>query len=251
MGGSGFLLPHRAQYNENPLPWLIRPWNHRSLLMDPVMAQLYPLVEVGSFTMQDPLFPGIAGDSYIYWGDARKWLEERGYPVLRYTGPSPEVPLAVIASTSVPTNGANDAIIRVAHLNQIPLCPQQQQPKGPLPQTSCQHPNVECTASVKQANLPATKSKMCGWMTPTAPGQLSPLSGMAVCHSEASPQPPSMHPNSPPHLGRQRWRLGCIPSLGIAIRWLTPMIRWKSSRWTSGGHFLPLHPFPASQSPNQ
>ena len=79
MGGSHFLLPRGAQYANNPLPWLIRPWNHRSLLVDPVMAQPYLLVEVGSFTMQDPLFPGTVGDGYIYWGDTRKWLEERGY----------------------------------------------------------------------------------------------------------------------------------------------------------------------------
>ena len=79
MGGSRFLLPHGAQYNNNLLPQLIRPRNHRSLLMDPIMAQPYPMVKVGSFTMQDPLFPGAVGDSYIYWGDAQKWLEERGY----------------------------------------------------------------------------------------------------------------------------------------------------------------------------
>ena len=72
MGSSRFLLPHRAQYNDNLLPQLIRPWNHRSLLMDPVMAQPYPMVKVGGFTMQDPLFPGTVGDSYVYWGDVRK-----------------------------------------------------------------------------------------------------------------------------------------------------------------------------------
>ena len=48
MGGSHFLLPRRAQYDNNPLPWLIRLGNHRSLLVDPIMAQHYPLVEVGS-----------------------------------------------------------------------------------------------------------------------------------------------------------------------------------------------------------
>ena len=79
MGGSCFLLPRRAQYDDNPLPQPIRPRNHRSLLVDPIMAQPYPMVEVGSFKMQDPLFPGTAGDSYVHWGDARKWLEERGY----------------------------------------------------------------------------------------------------------------------------------------------------------------------------
>ena len=79
MGGSRFLLPRRAQYDENLLPQLIRPQNHRSLIMNPIMAQPYPLVKVGSFTMHDPLFPGTAGDSYVYWGDAQKWLEERGY----------------------------------------------------------------------------------------------------------------------------------------------------------------------------
>ena len=112
MGGSHFLLPRGAQYNDNLLPRLIRPWNHRILLVDPVTAQPYPMVEVGSFTMQDPLFPGTAGDSYIYWGDARKWLEERGYQVLKYTGPGPEVPLAISTSTIALTSGANDAIIQ-------------------------------------------------------------------------------------------------------------------------------------------
>ena len=34
MASSCFLLPHGAQYNDNLLPWLIRPWNHRSLLVD-------------------------------------------------------------------------------------------------------------------------------------------------------------------------------------------------------------------------
>ena len=112
MGGSRLLLPLGAQYDDNPLLWLIRLQNHRSLLVDPVMAHPYPMVEVGSFMMQDPLFPGTAGDSYIYWGDAQKWLEERGYRVLKYTGPGPEVPLAISASTIVLTSGTNDAILQ-------------------------------------------------------------------------------------------------------------------------------------------
>ena len=112
MGSSHFLLPRGAQYDNNPLPQLIRSQNHRSLLVDPIMAQPYPMVMAGSFMMQDPLFPGTVGDSYIYWGDAWKWLEERGYQVLKYTGPSPEVPLTISASTSMPTSGANDAIMQ-------------------------------------------------------------------------------------------------------------------------------------------
>ena len=112
MGDSCFLLPHGAQYDENPLPQLIRPQNHRSLLVDPITAHPYPLVEVGSFTMQDPLFPGTVGDGYVYWGDAWKWLEERGYQVLKYTGTGPEVPLAVSTSASMLTSGAGDAIVQ-------------------------------------------------------------------------------------------------------------------------------------------
>ena len=56
MGGSCFLLPHGAQYDNNPLSQLIRLWNHRSLLVDSVRAQPYPMVKVVSFTMQDPCF---------------------------------------------------------------------------------------------------------------------------------------------------------------------------------------------------
>ena len=111
-GGSCFLLPCGAKYDDNLLSRLIRPQNHRSLLVDPITAQPYPMVEVGSFTMQDPLFPGTAGDSYVYWRDAWKWLEERGYQVLKYTGPGPEVPLAISASTIVPTSSANDAVMQ-------------------------------------------------------------------------------------------------------------------------------------------
>ena len=62
--------------------------------------------------MQDLLFPGTVGDSYVYWGDVHKWLEERGYQVLKYTGPGPEVPLAVSASIIAPTSGANDAVMQ-------------------------------------------------------------------------------------------------------------------------------------------
>ena len=109
---AAFSSPCGAQYDDNPLPQLIRPRNHRSLLVDPITAQTYPLVKVGSFTMQDPLFPGTAGDSYVYWGDARKWLEESGYQVLKYTGPNPEVPLTISTSTSVLTSSANDAVMQ-------------------------------------------------------------------------------------------------------------------------------------------
>ena len=112
MGSTHFLLPCGAQYDNNLLAQLIRRWNHRSLLVDPITAQPYPMVEVESFMIQDPLFPGTAGDSYIYWGDAWKSLEERGYRVLKYTGSGPEVPLTVSTSTIAPTSGANDAIMQ-------------------------------------------------------------------------------------------------------------------------------------------
>ena len=41
-----------------------------------------------------------------------KWLEERGYQVLKYTGPGPEVPLTISASTNTLTSGASDAIMQ-------------------------------------------------------------------------------------------------------------------------------------------
>ena len=179
--------------------------------------------------MQGPLFLNIVGESYVFWGDAQKWLEERGYRVLRYTGPGPEVPLTISASTSMPTSSVNDAIMQ-----------------GGTPEPDSTLPPAATTEGTIAADLmPAPQGGVChqrqasksssreiikaGWMTPTAPGQLSPLLGMAVHHSEASPQLPSTCPNSTPCLGRQRWKLGCIPSLGIAIRWLALMIRWKSS----------------------
>ena len=79
-------------------------------------------------------------------------------------------------------------------------------------------------------------------------GNSLPYRGWKCIFQKSRPNP---LPRAPPCLGRQQRRLGCVCSLGIAIRWLAPMIRQKSSRRTLGGHFLPLHPFPASQGPNQ
>ena len=229
MGSSHFLLPRRAQYDDNPLLQLIRPQNHRSLLVDPITAQPYPLVEVGSFTMQDPLFPSIVGDSYIYWGDARKWLEERGYRVPKYTGPGPEVPLAISTPTIIPTSGANNAIMQGGMPEPDSTLPLAATTNGTIATDLMPASQGGVCHQCQVSKSPSLKPKRHGWMTPTAPGQLSPLSGMEACLSEASPQSPSTCPNSPPCPGRQRRRLGCIPSLGIAICWLAPMIRQKSS----------------------
>ena len=228
MGSSRILLPRRAQYNDNLPPWLITPRNHRSLLVDPVTAQPYPMVEVGSFTMQDPLFPGTVGDSYIYCGDARRWLEERGYQVLKYTGPSPEVPLAISASTIAPTSGANDAVMQGGTPEPDSTLPLAATTTGtiaadlmPAPQGGVRH---QCQAS----KSPSHEIKKAWLDDSNSSGQLSPLLGTEAHSSEALPQLHSACPNSPPCLGRQRPRLGHIPSPGIAIHWLVPMIRRKS-----------------------
>ena len=203
MGGSHFLLPRGAQYDDNPLPRLIRPWNHRSLFVDLITAQPYPLVEVGSFTMQDSLLPGTVGGSYIYWGDVRKWLEERGYRVLKYTGPGPEVPLAISAPTIMPTSGANDAVMQGGMLEPDSTLPLAATTNGTIATDLMPAPQGGVCRQHQASKSPAVKSKRHGWTTPTAPGQLSPLSGMEVRLSEASFQTPSTHPNSPPHPGRQ------------------------------------------------
>ena len=145
MGGGRFLLPHGAQYDNDPLPWLIRLQNHRSLLVDPVTAQPYPMVEAGSFTLQDPLFPGTAGDSYVYWADAWKWLEERGYRVLKYTGPGPEVPLTISAFTIALTSSANDTIMQGGML----------EPDSTLP------PAATTTGTVDADLMPAPQGGVC------------------------------------------------------------------------------------------
>ena len=145
MGGSHFLLLCRAQYDDNPLPQLIRLWNHRSLLVDPIIALPYPMVKVGSFTMQDPLFPGTAGDSYVYWGDAWRWLEERGFRVPKYTGPSPEVPLAISTSTIMPTSGANDTVMQGGTL----------EPDSTLP------PAATTTGTITTDLMPAPQGGVC------------------------------------------------------------------------------------------
>ena len=203
MGGSRFLLPRGAQYDDNPLPRLIRPQNHRSLLVDPVMAQPYPMVEVGSFTMQDPLFPGTMGDSYIYWGDVPKWLEERGYRVLKYTGPGPEVPLTISASTIMLTSGANGAIMQGGTPEPDSTLSPAATTNGtvatdlmPVPQGGvCHQHQVSKSPSCKIKKAWLDDSNSSGTTLSLIRTEAHPL--------EALPQPPLACPNSPPCPGRQ------------------------------------------------
>ena len=139
---------------------------------------------------------------------------------------------------------------RVAHWNTTPPCPRQQPPMGPLPRTSCQHPKVECTASVKRANLPAAKSKRHGWMTPTAQGQLSPIRDGSTLFRSLTPTPIRV-PQFTSTSGKAKTKARVHSLSRDSDSLAGPMIRWKSSHRTLGGHFLPLHPFPASQGPNQ
>ena len=203
MGGSHFLLPCRAQYDDNLLPQLIRSRNHRSLLVDPVTAQPYPMVEVGSFTMQDPLFPGTMRDSYVYWGDVPKWLEERGYQVLKYTGPGPEVPLAISASTIMLTSGTNDAIMQGGTLEPDSTLPLTATTNGTVAVDLMPAPQGGVCHQHQVSKSPSCKIKK-AWLDDSNSSEATlSLIRMEAHPLEALPQPPSACPNSPPHPGRQ------------------------------------------------
>ena len=250
MGGSRFLLPRGVQYDNNPLHGLIRLQNHRSLLVDPIMTQPYPMVEVGSFTVQDPLFPGTAGDSYVYWGDAQKWLEERGYQVLKYTGPGPDVPLTISTSTIMPTSGTNDAIMQGGMPEPDSILLSTATTTGtvamdlmPAPQGGVCH---QCQAS----KSPSSKIKK-AWLddSSSSGATLSLIRDGSTSFRSLTPTP--FHtPQFTSMPGKATTKARVCSLSRDSNHWLAPMIRRKSSQWTSGGHFLPLHPFPASQGPN-
>ena len=65
-GGSHLILPHGAQYKEQLFPEILKPQNHRVLLIDPVTKEPFPMKLMGDFRSTDPIFKGCYGDSFLY-----------------------------------------------------------------------------------------------------------------------------------------------------------------------------------------
>ena len=59
-------LAHRAQYNDRLFPTILKPWNHRGLLIDSAMKEPYPMELVGDFQVADLIFKGCYRDSLLY-----------------------------------------------------------------------------------------------------------------------------------------------------------------------------------------
>ena len=76
-GRNHLILPCRAQYKEQLFPKILKPWNHRVLLTDPITKELFPMELVGDFRSTDPIFKGCYGNSFLYsdvdLGQLRKW----------------------------------------------------------------------------------------------------------------------------------------------------------------------------------
>ena len=64
--GSHLILPRGAQYKEQLFPEILKPWNHRELLMDSSTKEPFPMELVGDFWVADPIFKGCYGDSLLY-----------------------------------------------------------------------------------------------------------------------------------------------------------------------------------------
>ena len=89
------LIPWRAQYDHLLLE-VVRPCNHRAPLMDLKAGEVFPMVLVGDFTLEDNIFPGTPGDSLLYTSKELDKLQRKGYQVAKHWLP------ALPAETSQP-----------------------------------------------------------------------------------------------------------------------------------------------------
>ena len=112
--GSHLILPCGAQYNDQLFPAILEPQNHRSLLIDSVMGEPYPMEMVGDFRAVDLIFKGCYGDSLLYSDADLHWLRrwEIHLPTVQggdphATGPILPASQGACSDQAVPTQGSS------------------------------------------------------------------------------------------------------------------------------------------------
>ena len=86
---SHLILPHGAQYNDQPFPMILEPQNHQELLMDSSTKEPFPMELVGDFQVADPIFKGCYGDSLLYSNMELHQLRWWGIHLPTYQGEIP------------------------------------------------------------------------------------------------------------------------------------------------------------------
>ena len=89
------VIPWGVQYNRLLLE-VVRPRNHQVLLMDLKVGEVFPMVSVEDFTLEDNIFPRTPGDSLLYTSKELDKLQRKGYQVAKHWPP------ALPAETSQP-----------------------------------------------------------------------------------------------------------------------------------------------------
>ena len=81
------VIPRGAQY-DRLLPEVVRPCNHQVPLMDLKAGEVFPMVLVGDFALED-IFPRTPGDSLLYTSKEHDKLRRKGYQVAKHRLPAP------------------------------------------------------------------------------------------------------------------------------------------------------------------
>ena len=85
---SRLLIPWGVQYPEDGVLHLVKPQNHHGPLLDSKDGKAYPVYSMANFSLDDALFPGVPGDSFLYDGDVRDELERQGFDILTFVDTS-------------------------------------------------------------------------------------------------------------------------------------------------------------------
>ena len=78
--GSHLVIPQGAQYS-CLLPEITMLCNHLVLLIDLHMGDPFPLVPVGDLKLEDTIFPGMPGDSLLYYSEGLTKLHRLRFQV--------------------------------------------------------------------------------------------------------------------------------------------------------------------------
>ena len=183
--GSHLIMPHGVQYNDLLYPAILEPWNHHSLLIDPVTGEPCPMEVVGNFKAVDPIFKGSYRDSFLYLDDDLAQLRwQKVYlPIFQEEIPMPPTPSY--------------------RQNSEPAAAKQSPHRVAAPDTSVESHKTRHSSS--KSGPPWGTGRGSNTSTPKHPNTMS-------AKKPSHPQESTLdHPLKSPQ-ARSSWKCGCSPS---------------------------------------
>ena len=184
--GSCLILPCGAQYSDQLFPSILKPWNHRGLLIDSAMGKPYPMEIVGNFRAMDPIFKGCYGDSLLYSDTDLLQLKWWGIHLPAFQGeiPMPPAPSYQQVREHMATKQSPHRVAAFDTLVESPRAKRSNSKSGPQQGSGCS----SNTLTPKCPDSTSTK-KPSGSKEPTSNDQEKSPKACSSCKCGHSPSP--------------------------------------------------------------